>query len=267
MSKREAVRQGDVFELSVDHGFAYVQAIAKHREYGWAMRVLSPVAESVGTDAACATRNASELFVTLMGNVALEAKERRLRFVGHAELPAGYNPALPVFRAATFPGPDGRHRVGSWWLDDGTNVWRVGRLTKEQQEFPYRQFVPALALRVLIDAGWDPEWEFKGPEAREYQRPPRWNGDRERGSSFFLLFPTADNARDAADAVVAEMRVDSVSVFEPLPEEDEAQFGVVAQGAVPRSSDELLALDEYFEGIATRFSGTYDGNEMPAHLP
>jgi hypothetical protein len=263
VSKKQAVRPGDVYELVVDHGFAYLQAVAKHKDFGWAMRVLSPVAESVGTDAEPAIRDAPELFVTLMGNVALEAKEGRLRFVGHAELPPSYDPSLPVFRASAATGPDGRHQDGSWWLDDGTKEWRVGSLTPEQQRYPYRQLVPALALRKLIDSGWDPQWEFKGPEAREFQREPQWNADHEPTSSFFLLFPRAKSAHGAAKAIAADRRVDDVSVYEPSSEDGESQYSVVAERGGGVGIDDLVALDEYFEGIAKRFDGKYDGNEVP----
>jgi hypothetical protein len=262
MSKSRTVRAGDVYELSVDGGFAYLQAIAKDPTFGWAMRILAPLAESVGSDAALAVRDASELFVALMGDVASEANEGRIRFVGHAELPRDYDPSLPVFRASASRGPDGRHRDGSWWLDDGTTEWRVGSLTREQQSYPYRQLVPALAMRVLIDAGWDPEWEFKGPAAREYQRPPRWSSDRERTASFFLVFPDVKSARRAASAIAAEKRADDVSIVEPSTDEDEARYSVVAARAGV-GIDELVALDEYFEGVAKRFAGTYDGNEVP----
>jgi hypothetical protein len=261
MSKRRTVQAGDVYELAVDRGFAYLQAVAKHRMEGWAMRILAPLAESVGADASLAVRDASELFVSMMGDIAFEAEEGRIRFVGHAELPLGYNPALPVFRASASRGTDGRHHDGSWWLDDGTTEWRVGSLTREQQSFPYRQLVPALAMRVLIDAGWDPEWEFKGPGALEYQRPPQWNTNPDRTSSFFLLFADAKNASRAVRAISADKRADGVSVLEPSTEDD-ALYTVVATRAEV-VVDELVALDEYFERIAKRFGGEYDGNEVP----
>lgn len=259
-------RSGDVYELVVENGFSYLQAIAKHPDFGWAMRVLSPVRESVCVRADGVVRDAPEMFVALMGSVALEAKEGRLRFVGHADLPPGYDPSLPILRASSSVDDDGRHTDGSWWLDDGTKEWRVGNLTKEQQKLPYRQFTPALALRVLVDAGWDPQWEFKGPNAREYERPPRWNTDRKNTSAFFLLFRKAEDARHAADAIAAEKRADTVSLFEPSIDDNEQSFGVTAELA-DVGFDDLAALDEYFEGVASRFGGIYDGNEVPVPMP
>lgn len=261
MTRRQPrTRAGDVYELVVEAGFAYLQAIAKHPEFGWAMRVLSPVRESVGAHAQ-GVRYLPEMFIALMGSIAHEAKEGRLRFVGHTELPLGYDPSLPLLRASSSVDDDGRHTDGSWWLDDGTKEWRVGNLTKEQQNLPYRQFTPALALRVLIDAGWDPQWEFKGPDAREYQKPPRWDTDHRNTSSFFLLFRSAKDARHAADAIANNKRVDTVSVIEPSSD-NEQLFGVTAEVAGD-GLDDLVALDEYFDGVASRFGGIYDGNEVP----
>ena len=257
-------RPGDVYELVVESGFSYLQAIAKHPEFGWAMRILSPVRESVGAHAEDVVRDAPEMFVTLMGNVALEAKEDRLRFVGHSDLPPGYDPSLPLLRASSAVGDDGRHRDGSWWLDDGSKEWRVGNLTEEQQKLPYRQFTPALALRVLIDAGWDPQWEFKGPDAREFQKPPRWKSDRESTSAFFLLFPNGADARRAADAIAAEKGIDTISLSEPASDDNQHLFGVTVELADVGVND-FAALEDYFEGVATRFAGVYDGNEVPVH--
>ena len=258
-------RAGDVYELVVEGGFSYLQTVAKHREFGWAMRVLAPVRESVGMHAEDVVRDAPEMFVALMGNVALEAKEGRLRFVGHTDLPTGYDPSLPLLRASSAVGDDGRHLDGSWWLDDGRKEWHVGSLTKEQQRLPYRQFTPALALRVLIDSGWDPQWEFKGPDARQFQKPPRWKSDRDNISAFFLLFPNAGDARRAADAIAAEKRIDTISLSEPASDDNEHLFGVTAELA-DVGVDDFVELEEYFEGVASRFAGVYDGNEVPVHV-
>ncbi|HEY0381483.1 MAG TPA: hypothetical protein VGC72_04740 [Candidatus Elarobacter sp.] len=261
MTKRRRTRPGDVYELVVDAGFAYLQAIAKHKDFGWAMRVLSPVPRSVGDDARRAVLDAPELFVSLMGNVALEAAEGRLRFVGSAQLPDNCDGSLPIFRASAAIREDGRHEDGSWWLDDGTKEWHVGTLTEGQKKFPYRRLVPALALRVLIDAGWDPNWEFAGPAAQEYQKSPRWNVGLQGVSSFHLFFSRADDARGAAEVVSEDRRVVRVSVLEPSHDESPL-YGVVAEAGYV-TSDDVAEFDEYFEAIAKRFGGKYDGNELP----
>jgi hypothetical protein len=260
--KNRRVGAGDVFELQVAEGYVYLQAIGKHPSLGWwAARVSGRTFPRAIEDPDVAMRE-EERYVVLTCLAVCE-RDGRIRFVGTAKVPSKYATEFPTFRANAGFLRDGRHQPDLWWLDDGKSVWRVGTLTAEQQKFPVRTMIPTLALRKFIDRSWDPEWEFKGPDAKEFQRPDTPTVSI-RVASFFLLFPSLENARKAKKAILATGWSSDLEIQEVDDDDETADRRVLIVARIQRDvRDELEAIDDAFEKIAERYAGEYDGNEIP----
>jgi hypothetical protein len=262
MAKRmRRVAPGDVFELGLRDGYSYLQLIGKNKTFGWAARVVAPVRPDPMSDPDAAADGA-DLYVVLIGDVAFEEHEGRLRYVGRAPLPERHRDKLPVFRANSSYMPDGRHHPDQWWLDDGEKEWRVGRLSEEQQHLPYHRFTPISGLRMLIECGWDPEWEFK-PGGREFaHEPPPLAETQPDTATFFMTFRNRSDAVRAGDEVRRDAKFSSASVDEYT--DDDALAYVVSAKADRGVS--LESAESTLERIAASHGGDYDGNEVPLKI-
>ena len=98
---------------------------------------------------------------------------------------------------------------------------KLAKLSPEQEHYPYLSFTPVLALRDLIDRGWDPEWEFKGPNAREFREPTRspTMTSAKRPASFFLYFKNAADAERARLEIVRQKRIFTTAQIEDVENE------------------------------------------------
>ena len=247
-----------MFELDVRTGSAYLQAIEKHVSHGWAVRVLKPI---IGGSLK-ASANTAELYVVLSGDLAFEEQEGRVRYAGRAPVPPQYE-KFPIFRASSDYLPGGRHNPNSWWLDDGTNVWRVGKLSPEQEQYPYLQLTPALALRDFIDCGWDPEWEFKGPCAREFREPPlsqTATSTKRPPPSFSILKNLADAERARLEILRQKPIFTSAQIEAGGGESAEEEHLLILK---TEDDFDLTELEDFLEQVAETHGGSYDGNELP----
>ena len=84
-------------------------------------------------------------------NAALTRKI--VQIAGHAPVDPDLT-AFPIFRAGVADPRTGA--VGTWWLWDGENEWRVGTLTPDQRQFPVRGVMNDTALVEHIVEEWNP---------------------------------------------------------------------------------------------------------------
>jgi len=260
------VKAGDTFALALENGEVLLQAIARHPSHGWAVRVIDVAAQDLTQDLSWVA-SANEKYVVLVGDVAQEERLGHVRRVGNASLPERFDGGrLPTFRASASFIAGRRHEPGSWWLDDGEREWRVGELTEEQQHLPDRILFNVLGLKEYIEHGWDPEWEFKGPGAAEFAVPRKATAKTNRKkSSFFLIFPTEDDAKSASADLSRDSRIESVAV-DAYVEGRNRQWVVVAKTEDVKDLDDLALFDTMMERIASSHHGDYDGNEVPLPL-
>lgn len=256
--KLRDVRPGDVFELLLDEGSIALQAIGRHKSHGWAVRVLRCSPERSHGELGW-IEDAPELYVVLIGDIAFEESENKVRYIGSARLPERYRHGLPIFRASVSYKSDGRHEPGSWWLDDGEREWRVGELSEAEKHYPFRRFIPALALKDLVERGWDPEWEFKGPGAREFSVEATTADDPSpRSPTFFLVFVDEQRAQTACG------QLKSVDLFDSVTMDDVGSYVVSARA---RTDTDWSGVEPVVERIARDNGGDYDGNEWPMMPP
>ena len=147
---RRRPRIGDVFELKTPIGFAYLQYINKHDEWGALVRVLGPVLEFRPAEFQHVVAQ-QERFVIFFPLGAAVAKGI-VSMVAHMPLPERSN-TFPLFKA---PGNIEGGKVLDWWLWDGNSSWRVAELSADQYDLPTQQVVNDTMLIDLILNNWRP---------------------------------------------------------------------------------------------------------------
>ena len=145
MSKRPKI--GDIVEIPLpDSGTGYAQYTHKHKQYGALLRVLD-VREKV--DDIAELSNVPLQFTTFFPLGAAVNREI-VRIVGNLQIKDELK-KFPVFRAGV---PNQSGVVETWWLWDGENEERIGKLTREQMEFPIRGVINDSLLIERICSGW-----------------------------------------------------------------------------------------------------------------
>ena len=76
-----------------------------------------------------------------------------VQIAGHAPVAPSLT-SFPTFRTGVANPLTGE--VGTWWLWDGENEWRVGALTPEQRRFPVRGVMNDTLLIERIEEEWNP---------------------------------------------------------------------------------------------------------------
>lgn len=158
-SKRAKKRllPGDVLELPVPGGFAYLQYTHKDRLFGTLVRVLPGIfPERPGSfDRLVAS---PERFATFFPSSAALARGL-VTVVGRAGIPE-IAQQFPRFKVAGDRDPV-TGRVLNWWLWDGEREWPVQELTPEERRLPLRATVNDTLLIQRIISGWSPEDEVQ----------------------------------------------------------------------------------------------------------
>lgn len=145
---------GDVFELRVKDGFAYIQYSHKHTippRFGTLVRVLPGVFAERPQDVS-AIVNSREVFFQFIW-LAHDVRAGNLTFLGNFELPVWCSD-FPLFRDGIINPKTGA--VHQWWLWDGSKEWMIKELTDAQRHLSLRRICDIEFLRDLIDTGWTP---------------------------------------------------------------------------------------------------------------
>lgn len=151
--KRLRLRVGDILELPIQTGFAYLQYVMKVPRFGVLVRVLR------GTFVECPRlfshlANQPESFVAFFP-VGAAVAQGILRPVAHESVPERLQ-VLPLFRAAGNIDPK-TGKVLDWWLWDGERSWPVGELRPEHRHLPIQEVLNDTMLVQRIEDGWTPE--------------------------------------------------------------------------------------------------------------
>lgn len=145
MSKRPKI--GDIIEIPLPgERFGYAQYTHKHKIYGALLRVFL-VREKVVNIAELS--NAPHQFTTFFP-LAAALNKQIVIIVGNLPLRNEFM-EFPIFRTgvANLSGV-----VDVWWLWDGENEERIGKLSPKQMEYPIRNVINDTLLIERIDSGW-----------------------------------------------------------------------------------------------------------------
>lgn len=142
------IKTGDIFEIRTPQGFAYLQNVLKHEEWGNLIRILEPIFE-VRPAAFEHIAAQPERFMTFFPLAAAQAR-RIVQFVGTATLPAHCR-KFPLFKT---PGNIDKGRVLDWWLWDGQTSWKIGNLSEEHRYLPVQMVMNDTRLIERIADNW-----------------------------------------------------------------------------------------------------------------
>lgn len=145
MSKRPKI--GDIVEIPLpDNGTGYAQYTHKHKQYGALLRVFQ-VREKVGDITELS--NASHQFTSFFPLGAAVNREI-VRIAGNLPVKDEFK-SFPIFRAGV---ANQSGVVEVWWLWDGENEERIGKLSPTQMEYPIRGVINDTLLIERICSGW-----------------------------------------------------------------------------------------------------------------
>lgn len=144
MNKRPKI--GDIIEIPLSGaGYGYAQYTHKHKQYGALLRVFQ-VQEKV--------RNVSELSTfelqfTTFFPLGAAVNRGIVNIVGNLPIKDEFK-TFPTFRAGV---ANQSGLVEVWWLWDGENDERIGKLSPEQMKYPIRGVINDTLLIERIRSG------------------------------------------------------------------------------------------------------------------
>lgn len=141
---------GDIVEISTGRGFAYAHHTHRHAMYGSLLRVFTGF-DLERPDVLQVASRPVQFSTFFPLNSAVTRK--LVQIAGHAPVAPSLT-SFPTFRTGVANPLTGE--VGTWWLWDGENEWRVGALTPEQRRFPVRGVMNDTLLIERIEEEWNP---------------------------------------------------------------------------------------------------------------
>ena len=153
-STRKRTRLGDLLEVVTPRGFAYVQYVGKHPEYGDAIRILPGFFQKPPGDwSALLSQEGYFTFYPVSAAVSQEL----VRVAANEVIPAGKElPAL--FRRAGWVTREGKVTV--WFICDGARETRRAELSEEERRLPIFAIWNHEFLVSRLVEEWRPEMDF-----------------------------------------------------------------------------------------------------------
>lgn len=263
MQRGKKPKIGDIYEVKVPSGFAYVQYTHDGQEMGQLVRVLPNIYSVRVTDFAKVAKQRELYFIFLI--LAHSLPKTEFELVSNQPIPESARP-FPTMRKTGGRAKGGR--VLSWYIGHGLRLYtvlemqralHVRELTPEQARLSIAQIWAASTLAEKIEQGWLPERAEEFEEAARkktevHQAEPY--GTRSDGARFidhYLYFPRRHDAERAADRVRA-----MTWAVEFKMGADGKNWLVLAKQPVPIEEDIGDIRDE-LERLAEEFHGEYDG--------
>jgi hypothetical protein len=142
---------GTVIEIGTSKGFVYAQYTHRHANYGYLIRVIQGLHESTPTDIDSLAKQPTN-FVTFFP-LAAAIKRKLFKVIGVRPVPE-FAQNFPIFKTGHYDKEKGKITV--WFLWDGTNNWRVDKLTEEEKDYPIRGIINDTLLIEYIETEWTP---------------------------------------------------------------------------------------------------------------
>ena len=255
------MRFGDVFEFDLKIGVAIVQVVGQHKRYkSWVVRVLDT--DPLSPPDLDTIPSVPEKCAVIIAKLEIPQTDGVARFLGSAPVPAQYENGVPLFRANSSVLDDGQLEPGQWWLDNGSDVWRVGNLAPEHRNIPSRTIWSLAAVRRTMN-----EELYSGASAgtpqiignssrNEFKLQPRNDGL----AKFYLYFFARKDALNARATIKKLKPFLQVTVQKG---EEDSKTALIASAALDDDWTGIDELDRFFEQIAVDFRGEYDGNQIP----
>ncbi len=151
-TKRPRFTLGTVVEVSLEHGLAYAQYVARHKLYGPFIRVIDSVTSRPRNDLEQLVQEPTRFFTSLVWDKFVPPEFARL--VGRAPVPEEFR-KVPLLR--------GRYGMQSkpsrWYLWNEAKATEIHELTSEFLELSLNELWNVALLRERIASGWRPRDE------------------------------------------------------------------------------------------------------------
>ncbi len=151
---RKRVKIGDIIEIETPNGFAYAYYTHKHPMFGALIKIIKGTFNEMPHNLA-ELLNDEYQFITFFPLGAATNREI-VKIVGNQPLSQKSN-EFPLFKAGI---PNNKGKVENWWLWDGEKEWEVGKLKKEQENYPVREIINDTLLIERICNGWNHKHEI-----------------------------------------------------------------------------------------------------------
>ncbi len=167
-TRRKRARPGDILEVRTPRGLAYVHYMARHPEYGDAIRVLPGFFAARPADLLALVTRPEAYFTFYPASAAVS--QGLVEVVASHPVPPGQE--LPtVYRREGASNREGR--VLAWIICEGTKETLVRELSEEQRHLPIAAIWNHEALIHYLVKEWRPEQDLGlPPEPRVPVAPP-----------------------------------------------------------------------------------------------
>jgi len=251
---------GDIYEIKMPSGLAYVQYTHETEDGTHLIRVLPGIYSSRPYDLVALSQQKELYFIFTVLTHALRKKE--LALISNQPIPEWAKP-FPIMRK-----PGGRERGGkilNWCIGHGLRLntikdiqqaLHVRELTPEQKKLSVAQIWPVSTLAMEIERGWLPERNEEFEEADRQKailREGQVQKIEARVIDHYFYFPKRDNAERAAK----QLRTKGWSVETKVAADGKNWFVLAKQPAPLEKAIEDIR-DE-LEHLADQFNGEYDG--------
>ena len=143
---------GDIVEFETPKGFAYAQFSNVHERFGELLRVLPGIYQTRREEFADLAQQNERFYVFYPLKAMI--KEGLVKVVAHSDVPVQAKP-FPLFKAAGWRDPQSG-RVQDWWLWDGKEERRIGKLPEKYHDLSLRESWNDTLLIERIVSGWRP---------------------------------------------------------------------------------------------------------------
>lgn len=153
MSKPEI---GDIVVVETRNGLAYAQYTHKKPMYGALIRIFDKIYQEAPADLSEVLNQPVRFSIFFPLTAALS--KGICKVVANEQVPTSLK-EFPVFRAG-IPNPTTK-KVDDWWLWNGDQEVKVGKLTQDQLKLPIRGVWNDTLLVDRIESGWRPEFDSR----------------------------------------------------------------------------------------------------------
>lgn len=259
MAKRPDL--GDVVEISTPKGFAYAQFIHDDARFGEMIRVLPGTFKTRPADLANLVAGPEKFIVFYAIRAAI--RQRLVERVGPEPIPDRLRQVPPVLVAGATGRYDYTRTSFSVW--DGERETHLRELRREHRTLPIAMSLGHPGLTNAIVNDWLPSDELLPGGVvglrKLLGREPPTLGPRTGLTSHLVTAFWYAASEASARAAAAEAESAGYQTTVEMGDEDPPRWRLVARRNLGSASG-LDEVNAFFDELADRFQGEYDGNEV-----
>lgn len=261
-------KTGEVVEVQTSHGLAYAQRIhdsprPSHKSLQ-VMRMIEGFHAERPSDLAGLVNGPTVFYFHMALHHVI--KHGHTALVGNLPIPA-QEQVFPIFRSG-LPDPRNDSKMEGGWLIQGNKSWLVNKYTTENLKLSFDGVWGSISLKNRLEIGWRPELDIRSvgkskctliPAIEKLKAQEAGNPDisknQDTAMTHYLYFKT----RQKAEPAVAEIRARGFRVKDEKSADDKEWLVLVFEET--KDGVDIEKSRDFFEGIASKYKGEYDGWE------